>query len=577
MATPHLDLLLWPYDLSLCRDDFVYGWTRPLHCAAGVIKAESIAEAQTVLQSVQTEQERNNLGHICQADLVVFGRVHSDVQSSEGQRQIAVRLLEGPESTLALILYRRPNLRRMEIYALDFHIYASSASPSPQDVNVSDFTAPSATSFSLGPVVLAQLNYGTHFDQRLQDIVRGRQPHASAQALLSVVLPYVPSQSLLHFVIWGLSLAGSRATRAAAQSMLSALSACCHQLNLRLQQSITLPRHIPRLYQSTVPSTSGYISFYVNFWNTVWLILNDITIGVALGTFVCENAAPLVDLLSSPLKTLLIAFPQDALLWLNNWPAGLKLNTELSQFYCHSLLGIILAWNRVLETLLFPSLPQLLYVAGALGTCGMTMTVSMFSDLLSCFTFHLFVCYRTSAFIYSYQLSIAASLWNLFRGKRYNILRSRKDAWDYDVDQLLLGTMLFTLVAFLSPTIFTYYAFFATARFLVVVVHAVVDTILVLMNHFPLFALLLRAKSPLRMPGGVVYKLSKNPSPSTIEIQPIAFARIFDHYVSLGSRMWSHYHPLRLLRMILRGDPLTTIPRTLIRLQTMADPGSQVD
>lgn len=37
---------------------------------------------------------------------------------------------------------------------------------------------------------------------------------------------------------------------------------------------------------------------------------------------------------------------QDALVWLNNWPAGLKLNTELSQFYCNTLLGIISLWGR---------------------------------------------------------------------------------------------------------------------------------------------------------------------------------------------------------------------------------------
>lgn len=48
-----------------------------------------------------------------------------------------------------------------------------------------------------------------------------------------------------------------------------------------------------------------------------------------------------------------------------------------------------------------------------------------------------------------------------FTGKRYNVLRKRKDSWDYDVDQLVLGTILFTLVAFLSPTVVTYYALFA--------------------------------------------------------------------------------------------------------------------
>lgn len=32
-------------------------------------------------------------------------------------------------------------------------------------------------------------------------------------------------------------------------------------------------------------------------------------------------------------------------MWLNSWPAGLKLNTELSQFYCHTLLAIVAVWG----------------------------------------------------------------------------------------------------------------------------------------------------------------------------------------------------------------------------------------
>ena len=47
-------------------------------------------------------------------------------------------------------------------------------------------------------------------------------------------------------------------------------------------------------------------------------------------------------------------------------------------------------------------------------------------------------------------------------GKRRNVLRNRTDSWDYDIDQLLLGTMLFTLVSFLFPTVLVYYALFAT-------------------------------------------------------------------------------------------------------------------
>jgi len=52
------------------------------------------------------------------------------------------------------------------------------------------------------------------------------------------------------------------------------------------------------------------------------------------------------------------------------------------------------------------------------------------------------------------------------QGKRYNVLRDRVDSWDYSIDQLVLGTMLFTLVAFLAPTVIVYYALFALVSLL---------------------------------------------------------------------------------------------------------------
>jgi hypothetical protein len=50
-------------------------------------------------------------------------------------------------------------------------------------------------------------------------------------------------------------------------------------------------------------------------------------------------------------------------------------------------------------------------------------------------------------------------------GKRYNVLRRRTDSWEYDTDQLLFGTILFTLLAFLFPTVLAYYALFALVSF----------------------------------------------------------------------------------------------------------------
>jgi phosphatidylinositol glycan class Q protein len=102
-------------------------------------------------------------------------------------------------------------------------------------------------------------------------------------------------------------------------------------------------------------------------------------------------------------------------------------------------------------------------------------------------------------------------------GKRYNTLRNRTDPWDYDVDQLLLGTILFTLAAHFFPTILVYYTLFALVRTFsclgtslsvldqirlgIIILYASCETLLAFMNHFPLFALMLRCKDPQRLPG----------------------------------------------------------------------------
>ena len=89
------------------------------------------------------------------------------------------------------------------------------------------------------------------------------------------------------------------------------------------------------------------------------------------------------------------------------------------------------------------------------------------------------------------------------------------------MDQLLLGTIVFTLIAFLFPTVAAYYLFFAVVRLPhhsfsafaashdvvwqirlnVILVHASLETVLAFMNHFPLFAIMLRVKNPSRLPG----------------------------------------------------------------------------
>ena len=43
--------------------------------------------------------------------------------------------------------------------------------------------------------------------------------------------------------------------------------------------------------------------------------------------------------------------------------------------------------------------------------------------------------------------------------RKWNVLRKRVDSAQYDVDQLLLGTLGFVVACFLMPTISVYYLF----------------------------------------------------------------------------------------------------------------------
>ncbi|KAJ7842086.1 N-acetylglucosaminyl transferase component-domain-containing protein [Mycena leptocephala] len=163
-------------------------------------------------------------------------------------------------------------------------------------------------------------------------------------------------------------------------------------------------------------------------------------------------------------------------------------------------------------------------------------------------------------------LRTGGSLWNLFRGKRFNVLRNRIDNWDYETDQLLFGTILFTLLAFLFPTVLAYYALFAILRLGTILMNAALDTQLAFMNHFPLFALMLRAKDPWRLPGGIYFCVEYAPDPVlVVKNQPVPLSAIFVQYVWLWRRLAAHYNPLRMLWYLLRGERLVAIPRESMR------------
>ncbi|EXJ85757.1 phosphatidylinositol glycan, class Q [Capronia coronata CBS 617.96] len=287
------------------------------------------------------------------------------------------------------------------------------------------------------------------------------------------------------------------------------ISACCQQVHLRLQQFSYYPTQyaLLRRRHATWSSFPTSNSDYIRFYNSLWLVANDVIIGIALGSFLSDNAQTASEFIGGILDEYTIEGLRRMIRWLMSFPGGLKLNTELAAFLGDLFLWVIEYWSSTTVMLVLPRLPTIVYFIGISSFAGASMPIAIFSDLLSLMTIHIYSFYVASARIFNWQLTIIISLFHLFRGKKRNVLRNRIDNCDYDLDQLLLGTILFTLLFFLLPTVVVFYLTFASARMAIISLKATLDTCLACLNHFPLFALMLRLKDSKRLPGGVHFEL----------------------------------------------------------------------
>nr|XP_054762516.1 phosphatidylinositol N-acetylglucosaminyltransferase subunit Q-like [Lytechinus pictus] len=181
---------------------------------------------------------------------------------------------------------------------------------------------------------------------------------------------------------------------------------------------------------------------------------------------------------------------QHLLHWLMGAPAGLKLNTFLAHFLGNFFLYHVYLWIGYLSVLL-PIMTSLLWCIAGAGILGLSVQLALFSDLLSVLTFHIYCFYVYAARIYSLQMSGLLSLARLFQGKKWNVLRQRVDSCSYDVDQLFMGTLLFTILFFMLPTTALFYVVFTLLRLVILCIQSLLTLLRELLHTFPWFSLFL--------------------------------------------------------------------------------------
>ncbi|KAK9449937.1 N-acetylglucosaminyl transferase component-domain-containing protein [Limtongia smithiae] len=343
------------------------------------------------------------------------------------------------------------------------------------------------------------------------------------------------------------------------------LSATIQQLDLRLQQICYWPiQYITlRNQNKSISIRTSFHAEYIRFYNSLWLVANDIIIGAAFGSYVIDNRDYIVSFVDFCIDELLTKGLRQTIEWLMDWPGGLKLNNELVAFFGELFLWVIEFWSGTLQ-IFRPFMSEIVYAIGLSGFIGATFPIAMIADMVSFLTIQIYSCYLASARIYNWQLTVLLSLFQLFRGKRRNVLRKRIDSCDYDLDQLLLGTLLFTLLTFLLPTVLVFYLTFASARLCIIVINAMLESTLALLNHFPLFAMMLRLKDSKRLPGGLEFDVCEWTETQTessqkaiyIQLRPVALPvrAMFQQYLVLSKRIQKHYLSERVVVLLLTGQ-----------------------
>ncbi len=165
---------------------------------------------------------------------------------------------------------------------------------------------------------------------------------------------------------------------------------------------------------------------------------------------------------------------------------------------------------------------SLAVVAAVVGLSGL---LDIFADVLAIVNGHLYAASYVLSYAWSGMLRSLLCLWRLFRGLKWNPLRQRVDTCQYDLDELLFGTLLFVLLCFLAPTVFAFHVLFAVFLLPVDALRALLSAFARMFQAFPLHRAYLWITNSSLLPHYTVYSISSSSS-SALQHQ-VCFIHLF--------------------------------------------------
>ncbi|WCJ34846.1 N-acetylglucosaminyl transferase component family protein / Gpi1 family protein [Euphorbia peplus] len=195
--------------------------------------------------------------------------------------------------------------------------------------------------------------------------------------------------------------------------------------------------------------------------HSMWLSVTvDLLLGNVLGLSILYNAESVCSWISTFANDFTNELLRSGCVWLMGVPAGFKLNTELAGVLGVISLNVIQIWSTLW---IFVSFLVVYFMKGLAVLAimfGAAIPAALIIDSISIGTLHVSTLHCAMSLIYSHQIQALAALWRLFRGRKWNPLRTRLDSYDYTVKQHIVGSLLFTPLLLLLPTTSVFYIFF---------------------------------------------------------------------------------------------------------------------
>ncbi len=253
--------------------------------------------------------------------------------------------------------------------------------------------------------------------------------------------------------------------------------------------------------QRDAPTVNERNRIRMSLLSSISIVLFDLTIGICIALLVMHHP----DAIFSPLERAYVylnhGMLQSVVSWLMGSPVGLQMNRNLVLFMGTITLTMVSYWDALLSVFVYPVVVSvgIEYVIAIVSMFGISFLLSVLIDITSIVFFHVFFVYVGTTRLWSLTVQIISSLIHLFQGKKYNILKHRVDKHEFDIEQLILGTVFLAIVLFLTPTVFVFYSSFVFLWLAVLLLQFALRAGISFFSFFPIYLWIHADSIPFRL------------------------------------------------------------------------------